>query len=144
MRAAFIAVALMAAAANYSAAEAPGTGNEPLAEMAERGRSSPRGKAWLSATKFFLWAQCEHRIPAYANESGSRFTADMGAYRDLWRVSYPLSFTFRVMRPDDEVVYCYTITKNSRFGSWHFQDAYKQTKDGARIGPLPISNDGRP
>src|SRR4029077_2960486 len=92
------------------------------AEMAERAQHSARGKALLSATKFFCRAECEHRIP-----SSSRFTADMGPYTDGWRVSYPVSFTFQTTRARDSHLYCYTVTKNSRFSGWHFTAGWKQT-----------------
>jgi hypothetical protein len=99
---------------------------------------SPRYKAWLAATKFFLRAQCDHQIPAYSSEAGSKFEGDMGPLGDLWTVAYPVSFTFRVTRPHDEALYCYTVTKKSYFAQWHFEDAWKRTKSGKRIARLSI------
>ena len=107
-------------------------------EMLQRYRHSARYKAWLGAMKFFLRAQSDHLIPAYSAEEGSRFDTDLGQLVDFSTVSFPVSFTFRVTRRDDPVLYCYTVTRESRFAQWHFQEAWKQTKKGRRIAPLPF------
>jgi len=116
-------VAFMLALANASLAQAP-VGDrkarmtpqtEWSTEMLQRAQRSPRNKACWAATKFFLCAQCEHRIPAYSADASSKFDADIGAYSDLWTLAYPISFTFRVTRQHDQALYCYTVTKNSRF-----------------------------
>jgi hypothetical protein len=111
--------------------------------MLQHYQHTPRYKTWLAATKFFLRAQCDHCIPTYSAEHGSKFEVPMGSFGDLRTVTYPLSFTFRVLRQHDKALYCYTVTKDYHFARWRFAEAWKQTKTGKRISPLPIPNDRR-
>ncbi|HEY4283583.1 MAG TPA: hypothetical protein VGM62_11015 [Chthoniobacterales bacterium] len=146
MRAFLIAIALTLGAVGTSplhaltddAALATTPPNEWTPQMLRHYQHTPRYKAWESATKFFVRAQCDHRIPEYSAETGSKFDVDLGALSDLRTVSYPVSFTFRVTRPHDKAVYCYSVSKSSHFSPWQFQDAWKQTREGKRIAPLAV------
>jgi hypothetical protein len=130
--------AVVAMALSADAADRVSQASNNIQAVLEAARRSPRGKAFWSATKFFICTLGRNRIPdCKASEEGS-FTTDMGPLNDFGAVTFPVSFTFQLTKRGESALYCYTVQKDAWFSRWHFTKAWKQTKTGKRLAELSL------
>lgn len=79
---------------------------------------------------------CADRLPGCTASEMAGLTCDWPDA--LGRITYPVSFTFKLTKHNDDYLYCYTLRKNARPSQWHLIKAWIQTKSGERLLDFPL------
>jgi hypothetical protein len=109
------------------------TDTQNLGEAAQR---SPRGRACSAALESLARDLCADRLPGCTASEMAGLSCDWPDA--LGPIAYPLSFTFKLTKHEENNLYCYTLQKRAPSAQWHLIKAWIQTKSGERLIDFPL------